>query len=536
MRAGRVTRPLAALAGVLGAATAALFAPAAGSAPLTDRGSTAAAAALAAACPTGGFAGYDVNGIALCVHADNATLAPAISLPQALPGVPCYPSAGPRVHVYFAYKAGSANTLARQRAQLRDVVAQTDAIYALSARDSGGTRHIRWLMDGSCHLVVTPLVVTDISANPYAPFRAVVASHTLAATDHALIFLNYSYGAYACGYGSLRDDTRASSLNQSNHYQGTAEVFNGDCRNDGRSAAHELGHTLGAVQFGAPHASYEGHCYDGYLDVMCYDDGAIPAPLRAGSCPDGAAHTFDCGHDDYFNANPRAGSYLATHWNVANSALLARTGPSRWDTIPNPTVTITNVPAGSTYDASATTDTAPMTVTVAAAGGAVASVQYYIDNTRIDAPVTTAPYAGPGLGLYASEFPNGVHHVYAQLKLTNGTSRLSPFIAFTVVNGRPPAPTGPAGTATLKLAAGATLRSGGVAALPFTLAGAKGRATSVQVITRSGFMQPVSVAAGATSVRVRMPSYRRGSDSVWLRVYLSNGDTLFTNHVSIRWG
>ncbi|MDQ1681159.1 MAG: hypothetical protein QOI42_2018 [Frankiaceae bacterium] len=535
MRAGRVTRPLAVLAGVLGVATAVLFAPAAGSAPLTDRGSTAAAAALAAACPTGGFAGFDVNGIALCVHADNATLSPAIALPQALPGVPCYPSAGPRVHVYFAYKAGSANTLAKQRAQLRDVVAQTDAIYAQSARDSGGTRHIRWLMDGSCHLVITPLVVTDVSANPYAPFRAVVASRTLAATDHALIFLNYSYGAYACGYGSLRDDARASSLNQSNHYQGTAEVFNGECRDDGRSAAHELGHTLGAVQFGAPHASYQGHCYDGYLDVMCYDDGSIPAPMRTGSCPDGAARTFDCGHDDYFNANPRAGTYLATHWNVANSALLARTGPSRWDAIPNPTIAITNVTPGSTYAAAAATST-PMTVTVNAAGGAVAAVQYYIDDTEIDAPVTAAPYDGPDLGLYASDFTNGAHHVYAQVKLTNGVTRLSPFVAFTVVNGRPQSAATPAGTARLKLAAGATLRSGGVATLPFAVTGAKGRVTSVQVITRSGFMQPVSVAAGATSVRVRMPSYRRGADSVWLRVYLSNGDTLFTNHVSIRWG
>jgi hypothetical protein len=104
---------------------------------------------------------------------------------------------------------------------------------------------------------------------------------------------------------------------------------------------HEVGHNLGAVQSGAgqdpvPHGSLMSHCYEEW-DVMCYDDGgpyfdaggelvfscgteAVPVPSL-----------FDCNQDDYFRTlDPPAGtdgSYLATHWNVYDSAFLCPVTP-----------------------------------------------------------------------------------------------------------------------------------------------------------------------------------------------------------------
>jgi hypothetical protein len=59
---------------------------------------------------------------------------------------------------------------------------------------------------------------------------------------------------------------------------------------------------------------------------MCYaeDEGAAH-PLETDCSPVAGAivQSYDCGRDDYFNPAPAPGSYLATHWNVYDSAFLA---------------------------------------------------------------------------------------------------------------------------------------------------------------------------------------------------------------------
>jgi hypothetical protein len=93
---------------------------------------------------------------------------------------------------------------------------------------------------------------------------------------------------------------------------------------------HEVGHTLGAVQDSAPHSSGAGHCYTS-SDVMCYADGG---PWFAGGgamesvcppMPDGQ-RPFDCEGGDYYQLDPAPGSYLAEHWNTADSGWLTKPG------------------------------------------------------------------------------------------------------------------------------------------------------------------------------------------------------------------
>jgi hypothetical protein len=77
------------------------------------------------------------------------------------------------------------------------------------------------------------------------------------------------------------------------------------------------------VQETSEHATLYGHCWD-EADVMCYDDGSSIAMQNY--CPRGSDtidESYDCGKDDYYAPAPPAGSYLATHWNVYNSAFMA---------------------------------------------------------------------------------------------------------------------------------------------------------------------------------------------------------------------
>ena len=83
---------------------------------------------------------------------------------------------------------------------------------------------------------------------------------------------------------------------------------------------------------GAPHSTQPagftpsyGHCWQG-ADVMCYvEDAGAAHPMRYDCARTRAPipQVYDCGRDDYFNPAPEPGSYLATHWNIYNSAFLA---------------------------------------------------------------------------------------------------------------------------------------------------------------------------------------------------------------------
>lgn len=97
-----------------------------------------------------------------------------------------------------------------------------------------------------------------------------------------------------------------------------------------RLMAHEVMHTLGAVQRTAPHA-YAGevgnllmHCV-GDGDLMCVPNGSAPSQGPPQSCEPFdyyIASRLDCGRDDYFNPAPVPGSYLDARWNIYRSSWL----------------------------------------------------------------------------------------------------------------------------------------------------------------------------------------------------------------------
>ena len=122
-----------------------------------------------------------------------------------------------------------------------------------------------------------------------------------------------------CGLGdSIQDDAvdGANSLPASN----LAMVWK-SCWN-AYTVTHEIMHTLGAVQPSAPHSTPSGHCYNG-IDIMCYDDSSSTSSVQKIVCPSTSYRPgglLDCNGDDYFAVNPYPGSYLSTHYNIANNS------------------------------------------------------------------------------------------------------------------------------------------------------------------------------------------------------------------------
>ncbi|GIG62503.1 hypothetical protein Lfu02_68750 [Longispora fulva] len=196
-----------------------------------------------------------------------------------------------------------------------------DTIFNESAKETGGTRRVRFVHDAACAPTVLNVAV---SAAAIATFGGTIDA--LKALGYTRVDRKYATlvdtNVY-CGIGEFAGDDTKSAANRSNFGPTFSRSDNG-CW-DGFTMAHELGHNLGAVSNNAPNSSGGAHCTDEY-DVMCYSDEPYYPQMRY-VCPDRAhENRFDCNHDDYFHTNPPAGSFLATHWNVADSAFLIAVG------------------------------------------------------------------------------------------------------------------------------------------------------------------------------------------------------------------
>jgi hypothetical protein len=275
-----------------------------------------------------------------------------VAASQPLLSSQCVAAAQPRVELVYAHFQGAADNYATQAPDIQAQFAAVDANYMnYDAQHYFGIGlHLNVECDSSNQPVVHDVALsTPISSSNYSTIVSNVQSAgychgggscTGSGAAHYWVYTDGNPVAslgYAGQSSIIGDDSSGSGnqINQSDAYS----INYGYCLNPaaGTSAcnapidtqgpgygpsifAHENGHALGAVQLSAPESSGAWHCTDG-LDVMCYNDGGSKSgsytTTACADAPNGTA-IFDCNFNDYFNPGPAAGSYLATHWDVAS--------------------------------------------------------------------------------------------------------------------------------------------------------------------------------------------------------------------------
>ncbi|WP_246042529.1 MULTISPECIES: RICIN domain-containing protein [Streptomyces] len=250
-------------------------------------------------------------------------------------------SSGNRVQVVYVH-GPDRDRYSQYFASFRKWAADADLIYSMSAQETGGVRHIRYVTAADC----TPTVLNiELPASALADFSATnraLAAKGLDRRDRK--YMIFADSQVYCGIGTFAGDERPGQNNLSNFGPSYGRTDTG-CWG-GHTAAHELGHNLGAVNNSAPNTSRGAHCTDEW-DVMCYSDTPYYPKMRNVCTNKASENILDCNHDDYFHTNPKPGSYLATHWNIADNQFLMKgkgNGGGTTDPNPNPKPTPTPTP------------------------------------------------------------------------------------------------------------------------------------------------------------------------------------------------
>ena len=269
------------------------------------------------------------DGLRLCTHGDDAHLAgattarggsdaPAASTTSTRIG--CYRS-GPRVQAVYARPVGAPDRYAELLPRFRGWAGAVEKAVDDSAHKTKGARHVRFASVPSGDTCTLAVRRVSLPVKAFATFAATVSAlRDLGLDDVGEKYLVWADTNGLCGVASAYQDESPGADNLNNGRFPTYARVDRACW--GRAEAHELMHMLGAVQRGAPHATQGMHCNDG-SDVMCYDDGTRGSTQKQ-VCASSQARLLDCRGDDYFSTSPAAGSWLATHWNTASSAFLAR--------------------------------------------------------------------------------------------------------------------------------------------------------------------------------------------------------------------
>jgi hypothetical protein len=261
-----------------------------------------------------------------CTHGEDPPViagdpdAEGAAMPRSVPSVLCLDDgvSGPRVQLVYVRRNDRPSRYAELQPNFRRFAAEMDLIFNQSARKTGGTLRVRYVTDANCQVDVQELVVAPPSLDRFGTLIQKMESAGYDELDRKYLMLVDE--RIFCGVATYAGGRHADKPNSQSHdFTGYARV-DIPCWDAG-SMAHELSHTLGAVQLSAPNTSGGGHCIDEW-DVLCYSDQPFKPRMRT-ICEDGTQDfRLDCGNDDYFAANPAAGSYLSRHWNLARSRYL----------------------------------------------------------------------------------------------------------------------------------------------------------------------------------------------------------------------
>ena len=230
-------------------------------------------------------------------------------------------ASGPQFHAIYMHPSGTASRFGTYAAMF-----QADARDASARLASTRGRALRWdtRADGYIDITVVKSSYNAKRLGSGSQFSLVrnelVNKGFNDPNKKYVVWLDA--GSTACGQGELYQDTRRSTTDNYNQRRTTAIVYRpypndastgGFCR--GRTALHEMGHNMGALQKVAPNAFDGAHCDDSGEDVMCY--------TSATSADTGDA-VFDHNNDDYWD--PTTGAPLAW-WTVNLSKYVCAGNP-----------------------------------------------------------------------------------------------------------------------------------------------------------------------------------------------------------------
>lgn len=321
-------------------------------------------------------------------------------------------TSGKRVQALYAYVASRQNRRAAYLGSFRGWAANVDAMFRDSAAETSGSRRLRWATN-DCLLSVPAVAV---SAAAETDFAALIHDLNELGYDrddrkYLVWFDTNPSRSPICGIASMWLDDRPA-LNNSDLYRGYARVDYA-CWN--WSEAHEIMHTLGAVQRSAPHASAGLHCTDEY-DQMCYQDGS--GVVMSYPCPARYERLFDCGHDDYFSTSVAPSTYLASHWNTANSSWLIGAPPTGDATAP-----VVEAPAASIVAGQTLTTTARVRVEWPASSDESGIAAYELQRRKGSGSWIYVPLAPPTATSTEVDIALGATHTF-RLRATDGAGNV----------------------------------------------------------------------------------------------------------------